>query len=77
MEQDKKNLSEQLVKLDISVLLDCLKEKPKTETKFKKYVDKVVNDRRQSSSIIAMRDLHNWIKTTLITNISKFIRFKK
>lgn len=73
---DKKNLSEQLVKLDINVLLDCLKEKPKTEVKFKKYVDKVVNNRRQSSSIIAMRDLHNWIKTTLITNISKFVRFK-
>jgi mRNA (guanine-N7-)-methyltransferase len=70
-----------LVKLDIKDLLECIKN-PELKIKdpphkplkdeFKKFVDKTVEERRKSSSIKAMRDFHNWVKKILISNVSNY-----
>ena len=70
------SVKEDLVKLDINDLLGCLSEQNKgLQTQFKKFVDQTVDARRKSSTIIAMRDLHNWIKRIMINVTSSF--FKK
>jgi mRNA (guanine-N7-)-methyltransferase len=70
-------LSDDLVKLDINDLMDCLNEQPvKLQKDFKTFVDRTVQERRQSSSIIALRDLHNWVKRTLITNTVGLLKQK-
>jgi hypothetical protein len=66
-----------LVKLDINDLLGCLNEQPsKIKNEFKTFVEHKVSERRQSSSIIALRDLHNWIKRTFINNIAHLFKGK-
>jgi hypothetical protein len=66
-----------LVKLDINDLMGCLNEQPvKLQKDFKTFVDRTVQERRQSSSIIALRDLHNWVKRTLITNCVGLLKQK-
>jgi mRNA (guanine-N7-)-methyltransferase len=75
-------IKENLVKLDINDLLGCLSEpsiKGKykgIQTQFKKFVDQTVDTRRKSSTIIAMRDLHNWIKRTMIYVTRSFFKGK-
>jgi mRNA (guanine-N7-)-methyltransferase len=75
------SVKEDLVKLDINHLLSCLSEEniqkkyKGIQSQFKKFVDQTVDARRKSSTIIAMRDLHNWIKRTMI-NVSRTF-FKK
>lgn len=64
-ELDNEVVKDDLVKLDINDLLSCLAEH-KLEKEFKKFVNKTLEERRENSSIIALRDLHNWIKRTLI-----------
>lgn len=72
-----KSLGDDLVKLDINDLLGCLNEQPvKLQKDFKTFVDRTVQERRQSSSIIALRDLHNWVKRTLITNCVGLLKQK-
>jgi len=72
---DSKNISDDLVKLDINDLLNCLNEQPaKIQKEFKTFVNNTVVERRQSSSIIALRDLHNWIKRKLIENITHTLK---
>ena len=61
------SVKENLVKLDINDLIGCLSDQNKgIQTQFKKFVDRTVDSRRKSSTIIAMRDLHNWIKRNII-----------
>jgi len=72
-----KSLSNDLVKLDINDLIGCLNEQPvKLQKDFKTFVDRTVQVRRQSSSIIALRDLHNWVKRTLITSCVGILKQK-
>ena len=75
------SVKENLVKLDINDLLSCLsdstiqtKYKQNIQVQFKKFVDKTVDTRRKSSTIISMRDLHNWIKRTLINVTRSFTK---
>jgi mRNA (guanine-N7-)-methyltransferase len=67
-----KDLASGLVKLDINDLLACLNEQPvEIKKEFDSFVKKTVTQRRQNSSIIALRDLHNWIKRSLINFAAK------
>jgi len=71
------DLSDGLVKLDINDLIGCLNEQPKTvQNTFYKFIKEKVTERRQSSSIIAMRDFHNWVKRTMIINIKNLFKKK-
>ena len=61
-----------LSNLSITNLLNCLKdsnvkEQFKNDIGDQKY-QKIVKEMRNESTIIAMRDLHNWIKNILIAN---------
>jgi mRNA (guanine-N7-)-methyltransferase len=76
------DLKENLVKLDINDLMDCLfepsiqkKYSPSIETQFKTFVKKTVDLRRKKSSVIAMRDFHNWVKRIMIY-VSKNLVYK-
>ena len=75
------SLKDSLVQLSITSLMDCLSEINKKE-KFIKEIpteehSKIVKFMRQESSVIALRDFHNWIKLVLITNIRKLVPKKK
>jgi len=71
------DLTDSLVKLDINDLLNCLNEQPvKIQKEFKSFVSNTINTRRSSSSIISMRDFHNWIKRTMLSNISNLFNSK-
>ena len=70
------NLKENLVELSITNLMNCLadiekKEEFVSEVGVEKY-KKVVRYMREESTVISMRDFHNWVKLVLITNIADF-----
>lgn len=78
-----KDISEefvQLTKLSITNLLQCL-EQSGVKKQFiedigpEKY-STIVKDMRNESTIIAMRDFHNWIKLVLISNAVKLLPYK-
>ena len=80
MESSKKEITEQLVKLDINNLIECINEvsetKPGLQKKFEKFVQTISNKNRLKSSIIQLRDFHNFIKRSLITAIVGISRNK-
>jgi len=75
-----KDLTEDFVnlsQLSITNLLQCIassgvKEQFIQDIGTKKY-NEIVQDMRNESTIIGMRDFHNWIKLVLISNVSKFL----
>ena len=70
-----KNIKEDLIELSITNLIQCLEENNKKEVFVKDHVGeypKIVSLMRQESTIIQMRQFHNWIKSTLITNITDY-----
>jgi len=71
-----KDLKEDLVQLSITSLINCLedlnaKEQFVKETPVNKY-QQILKYMREESTVIQMRDFHNWIKLVLITNITNF-----
>jgi mRNA (guanine-N7-)-methyltransferase len=76
-----KDITQSLINIGIGDLLECLS---KTKTKnppikpakeeFDKYVNKINKERRGNSSIIGLRDFHNWIKRMMITNIKNTLK---
>jgi len=75
-----KDISEDFVhlsNLSITNLLQCL-EQSGVKKQFiedighKKYVE-IIKDMRNESTIIGMRDFHNWIKLVMISNITKLV----
>jgi mRNA (guanine-N7-)-methyltransferase len=74
------NLSDEFVQLSnlsITNLLQCIKESGVKEQFIsdignEKY-NTIIKDMRNESTIIGIRDFHNWIKLVLISNISKII----
>jgi len=71
-----KNIREDLIELSITNLIQCLEENNKKEVFVKDLnkgeYPKIVSLMRQESTIIQMRQFHNWIKSTLITNITDY-----
>lgn len=75
-----KDISEeyvQLTTLSITNLLQCItasgaKEQFVKDIGAEKY-NKIVKDMRSESTIIGMRDFHNWIKLVFLSNVSKYI----
>jgi mRNA (guanine-N7-)-methyltransferase len=70
-----KNIREDLIELSITNLIQCLEENNKKEVfvkDLKGEYPKIVSLMRQESTIIQMRQFHNWIKSTLITNITEY-----
>jgi len=70
-----KNIREDLIELSITNLIQCLEENNKKEVfvkDIKGEYPKIVSLMRQESTIIQMRQFHNWIKSTLITNITDY-----
>ena len=83
MSEEQKDLSEdfvQLTNLSITNLLQCL-ESTGVKKQFiedigtEKY-NEIIKDMRKESTIIGMRDFHNWIKLVLISNIVKLLPYK-
>jgi len=73
-----KNLKDNLVELSITSLINCLedlnmKEQFVKETPKSKYQE-IIKFMREESTVIQMRDFHNWIKLVLISNISEFYK---
>lgn len=71
-----KDIKVDLIELSITSLINCLEESNKKED-FKNEIpkiqyEKIVKHMRDESTIIHMRDFHNWIKLVLITNITDF-----
>jgi mRNA (guanine-N7-)-methyltransferase len=62
-----KELSSQLIKLDISDLLECIENSEKS-TEF----TNLFKNSRDLSTVIEMRNFHNWIKSTMIINITDY-----
>jgi mRNA (guanine-N7-)-methyltransferase len=75
-----KDISEeyvQLTNLSITNLLQCItangvKQQFVDDIGPEKY-SKIVKDMRSESTIIGMRDFHNWIKLVFLSNVSKYI----
>ena len=79
-----------LVKLNIEDLLGCINGKddkgenfkvnypPHNNVKdeFKKFVNKEISERRKNSTIGSMRNFHNFIKKTMLINLTKMLKFK-
>jgi len=70
----------QLSNLSITNLLQCIKasgvkEQFISDIGTEKY-NAIIKDMRSESTIIGMRDFHNWIKLVLISNITKLISSK-
>jgi len=66
-----------LIELSITGLMSCLEESSIKE-QFIKDLDKtnyekIIRHMREESTVIQMRDFHNWIKLVLITNIADYI----
>jgi mRNA (guanine-N7-)-methyltransferase len=75
------SLKSDLVELSITSLMSCLQESEAKE-KFikdlkKTEYEKIVKHMRDESTVIQMRDFHNWVKLVLITNIADFIYSEK
>ena len=68
-----KDLSEQLIQLDIRDLIGCLQQ-PSIKPKFDTFVKKTIDERRKNSSVIGMREFHNWIKRTLIQRLKALFK---
>jgi len=71
-----KDIKDELIELSITSLMNCLqesnvKEKFVSETPPSSY-EKIVKFMRDESSVIQMRDFHNWVKLVLISNITNF-----
>ncbi len=69
-----------LVKLDINDLFECLKEtttvnNENSKVAFNKYLKQIST--KSKSSVFQMRKFHNWIKQQLITNVVKYTGKKK
>jgi mRNA (guanine-N7-)-methyltransferase len=72
-----KDLKEELIELSITSLINCIedlnvkdrfvKEIPKTN------YEKIIKYMREESTVIQMRDFHNWVKLVLISNITDFV----
>jgi len=71
------------VKLSINDMLSCINENnykvnypPHNQVKneFEKFVNKEISDRRKNSSISDLRNFHNFIKRTLLVNVSSLYR---
>ena len=66
-----------LIELSITGLMNCLEELDLKEEFIKKInkkdYEKIIRDMREESTVIQMRDFHNWIKLVLITNIADYI----
>lgn len=75
------SLKSELVELSITGLMSCLQESEIKETFIKNVkkveYEKIVKHMRDESTVIRMRDFHNWIKLVLITNIADFIYSEK
>ena len=77
---DLKDLSDefvQLTNLSITNLLQCMKSSGVKEQFIADIGPEkwngIIQDMRNESTIIGMRDFHNWIKLVLISNISKLV----
>jgi mRNA (guanine-N7-)-methyltransferase len=77
MDPVKKDITDSLIKLNIDDLLNCLSEKPQTKKKFDKFVRETNNERRNRSTIIRLRDFHNWVKDTMISRVVNFVPEKR
>jgi mRNA (guanine-N7-)-methyltransferase len=71
----------QLSNLSITNLLQCISSSGVKEQFVKdigpeKY-NLIVQDMRSESTIIGMRDFHNWIKLVFLSNVSKYISYYK
>ena len=82
---------ESLVKLNIEDLLNCINGKDplgedlkvkipphnKVKDEFNKFINTEIAQRRKKSSITNMRKFHNFIKQTMLTNITKLLKSKE
>ena len=73
------NLKAEFVNTSINDLMNCLNELNTTihpignaKQELEKHAASVIFNRRKGSTIIAMRKFHNWVKRTLIINITDF-----
>ena len=73
------NLKAEFVNTSINDLMNCLNELNTTkhpignaQQELEKHAALVIFNRRKGSTIIAMRKFHNWVKRTLIINITDF-----
>jgi len=80
---EQKDISEefvQLTKLSITNLLQCLEQsgvkKQFIEDIGSEKYNSIVKDMRNESTIISMRDFHNWVKLVFISNIVKLLPYK-
>jgi mRNA (guanine-N7-)-methyltransferase len=71
-----KDLKDDLIDLSITSLINCLedlnvKDQFVKETPKSKY-EQIIKFMREESTVIQMRDFHNWVKLVLISNITDF-----
>jgi len=82
---NKKDISEELVQLSITDLLHCINSNGVKDqfiesigkTKYNNILNEVKNENmvsRSESSIISMREFHNWVKLVLISNVSRQLK---
>lgn len=71
------SIKTELIELSITGLMSCLEESSIKEQFIKDLnktnYEKIVRHMREESTVIQMRDFHNWIKLVLITNIADYI----
>ena len=73
---EQKNIHDDLIELSITGLMSCLTES-NIKDQFVKELsspnyEKIVRYMRDESTVIQMRDFHNWIKLVLITNVTDY-----